>query len=58
MRTTISLPDELLESAKMLASERAVTLGVVVEDALREHLARRRSARVPEFRLHTVRGNS
>jgi hypothetical protein len=56
MRTTISLPDELLENAKIVAAERAVTLGVVVEDALREHLARRASANIPPFRLHTVRG--
>lgn len=39
MRTTVSIDDELLESAKRRAAERGKTLGQVVEDALRRELA-------------------
>jgi hypothetical protein len=56
MRTTISLPEPLLENAKQHAAERGVTLSVVLEDALRRFLARSTSASTASFRLHTVRG--
>jgi Ribbon-helix-helix protein, copG family len=39
MRTTVSVDDELLASAKRRARERGQTLGEVVEDALRRELA-------------------
>ena len=39
MRTTISIHDELLEAAKRRARERGVTLGTLVEDALRRELS-------------------
>jgi hypothetical protein len=39
MRTTISIHDELLESAKLRARARGKTLGQLVEDALRRELA-------------------
>ena len=39
MRTTVSIDDELLESAKRRAAERGKTLGQMVEDALRRELA-------------------
>lgn len=41
MRTTISIHDELLKSAKLRARERGVTLGQLVEDGLRRELAPR-----------------
>jgi hypothetical protein len=44
MRTTIRLDDGLLAAAKKLAVESGRTLTAVVEDALRETLARRRDA--------------
>ncbi len=56
MRTTISLPDPLLDNAKRRASERGVTLSVVVEDALRVHLAEPGVSDACEFRLVTMRG--
>jgi hypothetical protein len=56
MRTTVSVPDELLESAKEQAKARGVTLSDVVADALRGHLSETAARAVPEFRLHTVRG--
>ena len=56
VRTTISIPAELLQNAKALAAQRAVTLGTVIEDALRIHLAGKESKRTPEFHLYTVRG--
>jgi len=42
MRTTIYLPDDLLAQAKKIAAETHRTLTAVIEDALREALARRR----------------
>lgn len=39
MRTTITIHDELLETAKLRARERGLTLGGLVEDALRRELA-------------------
>ena len=56
MRTTIDLPEPMLQNAKALAAQRHTTLSDVVEDALRSHLASRQASEVPEFRLHTVKG--
>ena len=39
MRTTISIHDELLKTAKLRARERGQTLGAFVEDALRRELS-------------------
>ena len=43
MRTTIRLDDELLRAAKRRAVETGQTLTAVIEDALRQALARRTS---------------
>ena len=57
MRTTIRLDDRLLAEAKRYAAESGRTLTGLIEDALREVLARRhrRPAREP-VRLTTVGG--
>jgi hypothetical protein len=47
MRTTISIADELLESAKLHAKERGKTLGALVEDALRRELSMEEEPRKP-----------
>jgi len=39
MRTTVSVDDELLAAAKRRARERGVSLGTVIEEALRRALA-------------------
>jgi hypothetical protein len=39
MRTTVSIHDELLESAKLRARERGLTLGGLIEAALQRELA-------------------
>jgi hypothetical protein len=58
MRTTLNLDDHLLSEAKLLARRSGTTLTALVEDALRERLARRVAASpaVP-VRLPTVGGN-
>jgi hypothetical protein len=43
MRTTLDIHDDLMLQAKMVAAETGRTLTAVVEDALREVFARRRS---------------
>lgn len=57
MRTTIRLDDELLVEVKQIAARSDKTLTSVIEDALREMLARKRKAneRTP-VRLTTVSG--
>ncbi len=59
MRTTINVDDRLLADAKRLAHESGKTLTAVIEDALRERLARRGSTgeREDTFRLHTFTGS-
>jgi hypothetical protein len=48
MRTTITIDDELLAEAKRLAADGHRTVGSVLEDALREMLARHeRQQRAP-----------
>jgi hypothetical protein len=42
MRTTVRLDDELLREVKVHAAEQRMTLTAVLEEALRELLARRR----------------
>jgi hypothetical protein len=56
MRTTITLPDPLLRSAKRNAASRGVTLSVFLEDAVRAQLARENARPAHPFRLYTVRG--
>jgi hypothetical protein len=58
MRTTIRLDDDLLREAKAHALATDRTLTQVIEDALRETLARRRSAAErPPVRLRTFKGS-
>jgi len=58
MRTTINLDPYLLADAKSYARQSGKTLTAVIEDALRERLARRVDAATPRStRLPTVGGN-
>jgi hypothetical protein len=57
MRTTVRLDEHLLSEAKQHAAESGKTLTAVLEDALREWLARRRAqAQSKPLRLKTVKG--
>jgi hypothetical protein len=55
MRTTIRLDDGVLADAKELAARTGRTLGQVIEDALRESLARRTASTQPRVELPTSR---
>lgn len=58
MRTTIRLDDQLLTETKQLAARTGRTLTAVIEDALREMMARRQQvAKLPRVRLPTFSGN-
>jgi len=57
MRTTIRLDDDLLAEAKSLAARTRRSLNAVIEDALREMLARREQRARTAVRLTTFRGN-
>ena len=56
MRTTISLPEPLLENAKQLAQERGITLSALLQDALHQLFSRKPATSAPPFHLYTVRG--
>jgi len=57
VRTTINLDDQLLADAKSLAQQSGKTLTAVIEDALRERLARRPATPAnPPTRLPTIAG--
>lgn len=56
MRSTISIPDPLLENAKQYAKNRGATLSEVLEDSLRRLLAENPPSRAGRLKLHTVRG--
>ena len=57
MRTTVRLDEHLLAEAKKFAAESGRTLTAVLEDALRDTLARRSAhAKRARIRLKTVKG--
>jgi hypothetical protein len=56
MRTTVAIDPPLLENAKQAAAERGITLGALIEDALRTYFAAVGRKQPRPFRLHTVRG--
>jgi predicted transcriptional regulator len=59
MRTTIRLDDDLLAAAKGLAVQTGRTLTAVIEDALRQALARRdKPERAARAKLPVARGGS
>jgi hypothetical protein len=57
MRTTVDIPEPLLKNARRRAAQRRVTLSIVLEDALRQHLAVKPDVAAPPFELLTVRGD-
>jgi hypothetical protein len=58
MRTTIRLDDDLLRKTRALAAQTGRTLTAVIEDALREALARQRDRQAqPQISLPTFKGN-
>jgi len=58
MRTTVRLDEHLLSQAKRHAAESGKTLTAVLEEALRESLARRDSrSKAKPIRLKTFKGN-
>jgi hypothetical protein len=56
MRTTIRLDDQLLADAKQLALSTGRTLTQVIEESLREKLARRDRSAAPRVELPTFAG--
>ena len=55
MRTTIRLDETLLGEAKRVAAEQGMTLTAIIEESLRERLARNRAVpHRPPTRLSTV----
>lgn len=56
MKTTVDIADPLLLRAKRLAAKRGTTLKVVIEEALRDALAKSGEGPPPELRTHVVHG--
>ncbi len=57
MKTTVEIPDSLLEEAKRLASREGTTVRALVEEGLRRTLAGRRRATGFRLRKATFKGN-
>lgn len=58
MRTTVDLPEDLLQEAKLRAARRRVTVSSVIEDAMRASFARDTAAATNLVRLTTDPGGS
>lgn len=58
MRTTIRIDDALFKEIKQEGARSGMTLTAIIEDALRERLARKKAAAAPQarVRLPTVGG--
>jgi hypothetical protein len=56
MRTTVNVTPIILENAKAAAVGRGVTLGELLEDALRAYLSSVGQTATAPFKLHSVRG--
>jgi len=56
MRTTVRLDEKLLREAKKLAAESGTTLTALIEESLRERIARKTAKKRtrPKVRLHAV----
>jgi Arc/MetJ family transcription regulator len=57
MKTTVEIPDSLLEEAKRLASREGTTVRALVEEGLRRTLAERKRAVGFRLRKATFKGN-
>lgn len=58
MKTTIELPEVLLQSAKQLAERRKWTMKMVLEDSLRCYLREAEAEASPVSLKHTVFGSA
>jgi Arc/MetJ family transcription regulator len=57
MKTTVEIPDSLLEEAKRLASREGSTVRALVEEGLRRTIAERKRAVGFRLRKATFKGN-
>ena len=56
MRTTVAIDDEVLAAAKQRAQRQGLTLGAMIENALRHELARRPTTDAPPVPVYDGRG--
>jgi CRISPR/Cas system-associated protein Csm6 len=57
MKTTVEIPDSLLEAARKLALREGTTVRALVEEGLRRIVAERKRARVFRLRKATFKGD-
>jgi hypothetical protein len=57
MKTTVEIPDALLDEAKKLATREGTTLRALIEEGLRRMVAERKRAGVFRLRRATFKGN-
>ncbi len=57
MKTTVELPDALLEEAKRFAAQQGLTLKQLFEMGLRQTIAAQKPSKPFRLRKHTVGGN-
>jgi hypothetical protein len=57
MKTTVEIPDALLDEARKLATRQGTSVRALIIDGLRRSLAERRRGRVFRMRRATFKGN-
>jgi len=57
MKTTVHIPDSLLEEARKIANQERTTIKALIEEGLRRTIDNRRQKRVFRLRKATFKGN-
>ena len=57
MKTTVHIPDSLLEEARKIASQEGTTIKALIEEGLRRTIDNRKRARTFRLRKATFRGH-
>ena len=57
MKTTVHIPDSLLEDARKIASEEHTTIKALIEEGLRRTIDQRKKKHVFRLRKATFKGN-
>lgn len=57
MKTTVHIPDSLLEEARNIATQERTTIKALVEEGLRRTIEERKKKRVFRLRKATFKGN-
>ena len=57
MKTTVHIPDSLLEEARKIANQEGITIKALIEEGLRRTIDNRKRTRTFQLRKATFKGN-